>query len=366
MVSIVKTAALSSTSSVEDKLKIKDENLEKNFPDDLVSHIFSFLNGKTLLTCSLVNRNWKELSRHPALWTLIFKTDNLSGLQISKPTSWTTYENILAGFPEIHCLKMELLACMHYAQTNSKNAAYRLKELCKKACDVKDFNIALDCAFYAEKYSEHAGAMADHLLIKNQVECLDSLSPENSILLIIASLYLIDSSPEYGLKSLFSVAKKFADWGNFIDAIMYADLGETLGSTRGYTGGNLPSDEPLGFDGMVQHMLNLHQVVFSNACLKSLFSKENRKYNSNGPDVDNLITHEMNEAAKKDPPDLSPEQLIWMQAYKQEIYRLIDSKKYEEAQKITIRFLKITSSIKDYKFRQNLNTTLTSRLSAKF
>lgn len=152
---------------------------------------------------------------------------------------------------------MSFAACEQSAKLNPFIGGYGFRDLCKSACDRKDYETALECQLLAKKYDEDAGNEAMGCLIISQAKNSNFLEVANK--LISQSIALIDEDREYGLQALMKIAKKFANLQKYEEAMQCTQLAKTLGDSRDCTRERRPLLDILPFNKMSEHMLKLKQ-----------------------------------------------------------------------------------------------------------
>ncbi len=319
-------------------------------PNELIVHIFSFFDMRTLVRCPSICREWKELSSDEILWKGIFEKTNLSQFKLkffSLDEAWT-YRDISSKFIESGRFGAAIAACNKCGELNKSNGAYALRDLCMKACEIKDYEMAYRCqklaeeyVAYAEKDTEHTACAANETIsyiIKSQVTDPNFL--ENYENLINLSVTLIDKDREFGLQALIAIAKKFADLQLFDKAMELTQLAKTLGDSRVCKRGRNHSDDIHPFNQMSKHMLSLKQYKLAEECAdKSVEQCPSSWLYSE------IVIKQIREEKFFNEPLYSKVKhgtMPWICASEALVFNLIDMGRIEEAQKIAQERLQLT------------------------
>lgn len=340
------------------KSEIEKRNPPK-LPSELMLYIFSFLDVRSLSRCSLVDQRWKQLSSDRILWTNIFEKTDLSHVRTQRSfmsEAWR-YRDLTLNFSGSNRFEPAIAACEKCAQLDAYNGAYGFRDLCKKACEVKDYKTAMKCQKLAKQYYADAGNEAMSFLIKSQVEDLNFL--EHSEALIQLSVELIDEDREFGLQALITVAKKFADLQMFKEAMKYTQLGRTLRDSRHCSRRRNHNDDIHPFNEMGKHMLSLRQYKLSEECARKL----DKQYHYPEEFYSDIIVKQIqeenfvNEALFS---EIRPETKSWITASEGLVFGLIDNGRYDEAQKIAKSRLQATWGFRKHEFKHKLEKKLLS------
>lgn len=341
---------------------IKSEIEKKNPPNiyiELMIHIFSFLDVRSLSRCSLVDKQWKLLSSDKILWSNIFRKTNLSHVKTENSfmsEAWR-YRDLSLIFSQSKRFGSAIAACEKCAQLDAHNGAYSFRDLSKMACEAKDYKTALRCQQLAKQYYADAGNEAMSFFIKSQVKELNFL--ENSESLIQLSVDLINEDREFGLLALITVAKKFADLQMFDEAMKYTQLGRSLRDSRRCTRGRNHNDDIHPFVEMGKHMLSLKQYKLAEECARKL----DEKYYHPDWLYSDIIVKQMQEENYVNEAlffEIGTETSPWIKASEALVFGLIDNERYVEAQKIAKSRLQATWDFGKHDFSYRLERKLFS------
>lgn len=315
----------------------KEKKIVKNVFE--VPLFFSFLDLKHLSRCFLVNKKWKHLASSNLLWKSVFERTNFVFLRTYNSfisEAWK-YRDLSMNFARANQFGAAIAACQKCAELSSINGAQGFKDLCEKACRIKDYKTAVECAQLAESCHPDVGSQAINIFIKTQlIEVTEIQFLKNVNNLIDMSVDLVDKDREFGLDALISVAKKMADFKNLEVAIRYTVRAEALKKEKKCKRQRNEEQDVNPFFEMAQHMLTLKEYGFAESCAKQSKHKL----------IDSLLTEIVikqleeeeifNEGLLK---QLKPGTIYWITAYERAALGLIDHKKFRKANEmLKIRF----------------------------
>ncbi len=330
-------------------------------PNEIIVRIFSFL-GITLLKCPQVCKEWKRLSSDNDLWSRelwsdIFKTADLSHVKTynSFMKEDSKYRDIALQFMKSNKIGVAIAACERCAQINASNGAWGFRDLCKAACDRKEYETALQCQQLSKKYEADAGNQAMSYFIISQV--CDPNFLESAEKLISHSKALINKDREFGLQALMTIAKKFADLQKYEKAMQCTQLARTLGDARDCTRGRNQNDDIHPFNLMSAHMLGLKQYKLAEECA--------RKGESHFCHTDWLFSYIIKKQMEQENfvniallTEISPNTLPGITTYEAVVFHLIDHGRFNEAKKWAKIRLNIDWEYDKHPFKINLERKL--------
>lgn len=309
---------------------------------NLLSHIFSYLKMRGLIRCSLVNRQWKLVYGDRTLWKLI-KTDmsNEKFFDVAFMEMARKYKNIFSKF------SASRFGCVMHAyekrfgsvkgglsnceKLSTEMSAYAIRDLCQAACDSKDYQIAMNCHWFAKQYLADAGNEAMSYIIISQVSDQNFLEKSND--LIQLSKDLINDDLEFGLKALMAVACKFADLKMFREAIKNTQFAQTLRDTKTCQRKRDFSLDIQPFMAMGKHALSMNNYDLAEYCARKL---DKRSFNPQLFYADIIIKQiqENNSINKTLFSEITPQTPAWKKAIEGLVAGLNKHKRFDEAKKI--------------------------------
>lgn len=337
------------------------ESIEKiklpKLVNELILHIFSFLDVQSLNRCFLVSHKWKMLSSDRVLWNKIFEDFDLSKFKIKlffMNEAWQ-YRSLSISFNESNCFGAAIAAAEKCAKFDAIKAAYAFKEICQKACEVKDYKTASQCQKLSKQHFADAGNLAMSFLIKSRVENADFL--DHCEKLVELSLSLIDQDREFGLQALLAIAKKLADLSMFEKAIDYTELATALRGSRSCNRARNKCNDVHPFLQMAEYMIYLKQYVLAEECAKKA---DQNDYDCQWIYADIVIQQIQEENFVNESlfSKLETETMPWMKASEALVFGLIDNNRYCEAQKIAKSILQATWDFGKSKFKRKLEEKL--------
>lgn len=156
-------------------MEIKDSP-KLNLPQEIFLRIFSYLEARSLASKnSLVSHFWNKLSINKGLWKVVLKKEkNLFYRHKETATMGWKYRQLSIHFCNLNRFEIAILICQKAVLFSHVEAAYGFSDLCQKACDAKNYEIARKCQDLAKKHDPQAGKVALRYLLESQVKDLNS------------------------------------------------------------------------------------------------------------------------------------------------------------------------------------------------
>jgi hypothetical protein len=248
-------------------------------PPEIVMHVFSSLDFRSLARCSLVCKKWKQLSSAQNLWKDLFVKQVLPyGFRVTSYYARLTFPFVGSQRCEVALAGCEMIPLSHGGDKECVDhvRAESFRDLCKQACLVHEYKFAQECQQKASQYLAEAGSQAMWVLIKTQAEDSDFLEKSEKLLQLAREL--IKQDREYGLDALIAVAKRFADLKDFTQALKLIEEARTLrDSIPLIERPTSPFDREYHFDRnilpvaeMCKHLVRLGQYELVQECFKNI------------------------------------------------------------------------------------------------
>lgn len=254
-----------------DEVKIGNASNEaipiSTLPDELLLNIFSFLGLKSLARSCEVNRHWNRLSYDKSLWSGIFKISHFDRIKTNCGNDHK-YSDLTKIFDRTQRFSIVIAGCQKAVKLKDACSGFGLMDICKAACDLKDYDMGLLCQQLAKQYHSEAGNEAMSYFIRSRVA--DSNFIKIYKKLIKSSLDLVMKDREFGLEALITITKKLADLELFEESMKYTQLAEELQNTRKCDRPRILSDDIHPCYDMAKHLLRLKQYKLAEECAKKM------------------------------------------------------------------------------------------------
>jgi hypothetical protein len=339
--------------------ELESSQIEKQnypcLPTQLMLRVFSYLDILNLSKCSLVNHQWKRWSSDKTLWKNLIAKFDISqwAPQTYMGVAWK-YRDLALSFSKSFLFGAAITCCeTGMKHGDSIGGPHTLRDICRRACQIKDYKTALECQQLAKQLLASAGNLAMSDIIHFQTRAANFL--ENSEKLIESSLNLIEEDRDLGLEALVTIAKKFASLQMFDKAMQYTQLATNVRDSKKCSRSGEHIDiQP--FREMGKHMLSLNQCNLAEECAKKIgrnnFAKELFA------DIIIKQIQEENFINERLLAEIEFDTIPWERACEGLVFGLIDKARYEEAQKIAN--LRLQSNFGNSRFTEKLRHKLMS------
>ena len=320
--------------------------------------IFTFLDMRTLLKCSLVSKRWKWMSADRFLWKALFATTDLSHIKTENSFRSISYKytDISLAFVRTSRFEIAMAACEKSAQHDAVDGASGLRNLCVEACKLKEYETAMLCCTLAKKFHQNIGNQAVAHCIESRVKDSDFL--EKATELVHLSVDLIKDDREFGLQALMTIAKKFADLELFKDAIDYTQQAHNLRDEYPCNRERICHNDIHPFGEMGKHFLDLNQYELAINCAKKVCRQHHRHEYLYAAIILKQIQKNnfINESLFA---EIERETLPWIFACEGLAFGLLDHHRLDEAKKYAKMRLSVTwfngKNEFEKKFKEKLN-----------